>query len=94
MEWDEINPSLCILICRLNGITDETPASVSNVFVLHISWFKTFMKVQETIAMLRNRGLLRLSKCTKFLLRNVCQSFVLLPLEVFLGEAFLEAFPS
>lgn len=96
LKWNEMRliPSLCLLICRVNGITDETPANVSNVFVLHTSWFKIFMNIQETIAMLRNKGLLRLSKHTKFLLRNVCQSFVLLPLEVFLGEAFLEAFPS
>lgn len=94
VERDEINPSLCILICRVNGITDETPANVSNGFVLHTSWFKIFMSIQETIAMLRNKGLLGLSKHTKLLLRNACQSFVLLPLEVFLGEAFLEAFSS
>lgn len=37
VEWDEINPSFCVLICRVNGITDETPANVSNAFVLHKS---------------------------------------------------------
>ena len=72
----------------------EEPAIISNVFALHTSWFKTFMSIQETVAMLRNEGLLRLSKHKKMLLRNGCQSFGLLPLEVFLGEAFLEAFPS
>jgi len=52
------------------------------------------MNIQETIAMLRKKGPLRLSKHKKLLLRNGCQSFVLSPLEAFLGEAFLEAFPS
>lgn len=77
----------------VNGRIDETPANVSDVSVLCINWFKIFINIQETIEMLRNKGLLRLSKHKKLLLRNACQSFVLLLLEVFLGRSILRSIP-